>query len=79
MFHLEILGSRFKVLLHDLSKGRYEKFCVVRLNQDSASHTPKIHALSGRRFAFLPAGICMYAVRNTEQIPKGRKYLLTLS
>lgn len=79
MFHLEILRSRFKVLFHDLSEGRYEKFRVVRLNQDPASHTPKIHTLSGRRFAFLPAGICMYAVRNTEQIPKEQKYLLTLS
>lgn len=57
MLHVEVFGSRVAVFLQNLSNRRVVEIRFTRLDEHPSSDSPQIHALSRRRFAFLPAGI----------------------
>ena len=58
MLHLEILGLRLAIQLHDFSKRGIVVLGVVCINQHATSTPPQVHALGRGRLAFFPAGIC---------------------
>ena len=57
MFHLEILGARVTILLHDLPDARALEANIVRMGQHATSDSPQIYTLSRCRLSLLPAGV----------------------
>lgn len=57
MFHLEILGLRLAIQLHDFPKRGTVVLRVVGVNQHPSCTPPETHALGCGRLAFFPTGI----------------------